>query len=199
VRLTVTWPADQHTEIDFDGRGDVVALSRAAGLTAEDLEALKDERFTAEAASIGKGAAGTGVGLVLEMAEHVINDAASLAALGALLRAAIKRVSARRKRGPAVVSPDALSALAADHAGDSLPTEARYVKTVLLNGDEGMGTDERDVWAVCFAEDFQLTHVIFMSPTGLALGYVRVPTEWYVEGDELGTRSEEDIAAWWER
>lgn len=176
-----------------------MAVSRAAGFTAEDLKALKDDRFSAEGGSIGKGAAGTGVALVLEMAEHVLNDAASLAALGALLRAAVKRVSARRKRGPAVASPDALAALAAYHARESLPDEARYVKTVLLNGDPGMGTDERDVWAVCFAEHFQLAHVIFTSPTGLGLGYVRVPTEWYVEGGELRTRGEADIAAWWRR
>ncbi len=56
-----------------------------------------------------------------------------------------------------------------------------------------------NVWAVCFAEDFQLAHVIFMSPTGLALGYVRVPTEWYFEDGDLKTRHEADIAAWWDR
>jgi hypothetical protein len=199
VRLKITWSADQHSEIDFVGGGDVVAVSRAVGLTADDLGSQPDDRFTVEQGSIGKGSAGTGVGLVLEVAEHVINDAASLAALGALLRAAIKRVSAQRQREPAVANPDALAALAADHVRESLPSEARYVKTVLLNGDPHTGTDQRDVWAVCFAEDFQLAHVICMSPTGLALGYVRVPTEWYFEDGDLKTRDEADITAWWDR
>src|SRR6201999_259869 len=148
MQLTVTWQPDQEREMDYD----MVVIERAIGFQASDLVDLQRDaprsRVSVPTGSIGKGAAGSGVALVLEIAEHVLTDAASAIAVGEVLRRVVKRVSARRNSGPSVVSPDGLAALAADHARNSLPTDARYVKTVLLNGDVGMGTDERDVLAV---------------------------------------------------
>lgn len=197
MRLTATWRAVPGRETD----GDVVFLDRAEGLQPQDLQDLRVDapgEFSADEGTFGKGASGAGVALVLELAEHVINDAASLIAIGAVLRAAIKRVSHRREQQPAVVDPVALAALAADEFRESLEG-AYYYKTVPLNLYEGVGTDERDVYACVFEQADGVVHVIFMSPTGLCLGSVRVPAEMYVgDGGEVITRSAEDIAAWWD-
>jgi hypothetical protein len=197
VELTITWDAQARTETD----GDRVFVERAEGLQPADLEQLQATTdlgsFSVRDGSVGKGAAGPGVAVVFEIAEHVVNDVASLIALGAALRAAIKWVSERRKKPPAIISPEALAALAADHAhGDLAGTY--YIKTVPLNVSEGVGTDERDVWAACFDQpEAGVVHVIFISPSGRVLGHVRVPAEIYIEGASVRRRSEAELREWW--
>jgi hypothetical protein len=196
VRLEVIWGV---TEPETDG--DVVYLDRVVGFGPTDIEALRGQlaegRLTVEPGGVGKGASGPGVALVLEVAEHVVNDVAGLIGVGLALRQAIRRISERRGRSPAIANEQALGALAAAEAANQL-TGARYVHTVPLNVDPGVGTDERDVWAACFDRwDVGLVHVIFMSPSGLVLGQVRVPAEAFMDGAEYRMRSPQDIERWW--
>jgi hypothetical protein len=196
LELTITWSA-----LESETDGDLVLLNRVEGLQPDDLEDLQAATdlgtFSVGHGSVGKGASGSGVALVFDVAEHIVNDTAGLIALGAALRAAIRWVAERRKRPPAIVSPEALAALAADRASRDL-TGTRYVKTVPLNVSEGVGTDERDVWAACFdQDDGGVVHVVFMSPSGLVLGQVRVPTEMYFDGGDIHVRTEADVRSWW--
>lgn len=85
---------------------DMVVIPRAVGLQADDIAELQREvpqgSISVESGSFGKGAAGSGVALVLEIAEDVLNDAGSAIAVGEVVRRVMKRVSARRNREPAV-------------------------------------------------------------------------------------------------
>jgi hypothetical protein len=140
---------------------------------------------------------GPGVGLVLEIAERVIQDVGTLVGLGLGLREIIKLVSQRRGRPPALLNSPALAAVAAASAPDELAGTS-HLRTAPLSVDGAVGTDERDVWASCF-EDVEegFVHVIFLSPSGLLLGHVHVPLEMYFDGAELRRRTEEEITDWW--
>jgi hypothetical protein len=199
MEMTVTWLAQAGTETD----GDRVFVDDAEGLRAADLEELRAvtglDGLSVRDGSVGKGAAGPGIALVFEIGEHVVNDLASLIALGVALRAAIRWVSGRRRRQPAITSPEAMAALAADHARDEL-TGSYYVKTVPLNVSEGVGTDERDVWAACFDRPQRGTvHIVFLSPSGRVLGHVQVPAELYFDGTDIRRRSDDELRGWWKR
>jgi hypothetical protein len=196
MRLEVVWGV-REPETD----GDVVYLDRVVGFAPDDVEALRGDlpegRLTVEPGGVGKGASGPGVALVFEVAEHVVNDTAGLIGIGVALREVILRVSKRRGRRPAIANEAALGALAAAEAANQL-AGARYAHTVPLNVDPGVGTDERDVWAACFdVWEEGLVYVIFMSPSGLVLGQVRVPTEAFMDGDKYRMRSPEEIERWW--
>jgi hypothetical protein len=196
MRFSTTWGVSEG-ETD----GDVVLLEHVTGLTPEDVTALRDELgiddLSVADGSVGKGASGPGAALVLEVIERAINDLGGLIGVGIALQQLIRRVSAKRGRAPATADPNALGALAAAYAQAELG-EARYVHTVPVNVSEGVGTDERDVWTACFDAPAQgLVHVVFMSPSTLVLGHVRVPVEAYFEGGYFRTRTEEEIRAWW--
>lgn len=147
---------------------------------------------------MGKGASGSGVALVLEVAEHVVNDTASLLAVGEVLRRIIKRTSERRGRTPSILDPVALGAVVTTYVADHVDAVGQpWVAP--LNVDPGIGTDARDVWAASFDDPGAgLLHVVYLSPSGLGLGYVRVPVEAYFDGDEYRYRRPDEIARWWQ-
>lgn len=196
MKLSAVWGvAEDETD------GDRVDLDSLDGLRPADLADLERDLelgpLTVAPGSVGKGASGPGAALIIEVAERVLNDTASLLALGAGLHALIQRVTARRKKPPAILDANALGSLAAHYARD-VAGHMRYVKTVALNVQEEIGTDELDVWAACFDDsDAGAVLVVFLSPTGMWLGQVRVPTELYVEDERLHRRSAEEIATWW--
>jgi len=87
MHLEVMWGAQQ-AELD----GDSLLLDRAVGLAVADLAEIPltpSTRARVASGGIGKGASGTGVGVVLEIAEHTVNDLASLIGIGYALRALI--------------------------------------------------------------------------------------------------------------
>ena len=200
MKFSVTWGADR-SETD----GDTVDVECAVGLSGRDLDELRNELATGqqlrvESGSVGKGASGPGVAVILDVAEHVINDAAGLLAIGEALRRIIRRTSERRGRSPSILDADALGAVATTYVTDHLD-DVGQPWVVPLNVSPGVGTDERDVWAAAFDDlsGGQL-HVVFLSPSGLGLGYVRVPIEAFI--DDSGTyrfRTAEDVAHWWRR
>ena len=87
MRFELTWGASDE---------EVTHLERAEGLTSGDLEELSellpDGRFEVAAGSVGKGAAGYGVALLIDV-ERAVADLASLAAIGGLLWKIIDRIS----------------------------------------------------------------------------------------------------------
>ena len=195
-RLEINWrPARAETN------GDTVFLDKVGDLSAElaDLQSASAGSFaTLGQGSHGKGASGAALLTAWEVAEHLLNDTASLIALGYALRDFIRRVTERRGKPPGLINAEALTALAAAAAADELDG-AYHVKTVPLNVDEGVGTDERDVWAVVFDDpDRGRIFLVLMSPSGLGLGALPVPVEWYFDEGELRTRTPEAIAAWWQ-
>jgi len=99
---------------------------------------------------------------------------------------------------PVMEDRDTLGAIASAEPGLSL-TGYRYARTAIVTGAEGMGTDRRDIYASVFAEDDQqgAAIVVFMSPTGLCLGSVRVPAQCFLEQDRWRDRTSEEIAQWW--
>jgi hypothetical protein len=145
MRLEILWGAEQD-ELD----GDQLMVERATAFAAEDLaemNVLPDVAVSVGDGSIGKGAAGTGVALILEVAEHVVADVASLIGIGYALRDLIRRVSGRRGREPAGASALSLAALAAAEtpaiAAD--PDAWYHSRTVPITTDGSVGTDMRDV------------------------------------------------------
>lgn len=196
VDLVITWPAAaQETD------GDRIFLDRVVGLQAEDLQALPQVSCVRRAAvrdgAVGKGASGPGVVLVLEVVERVVQDLSGLVGLGLALREIIRLVSHRRGNPPALLNEAALAALAAASAAEELDG-TYYLRTIPLSVDGTAGTDERDVWASCFeAPEEGAVHVVFLSPTGLVLGHVRVPVELYFDQSAVRRRTARDIARWW--
>ncbi len=193
MHLDVTWPAG---EAELDTRG-AVRVNQAVGFDAEELESVPGAKVQVAQGSFGKGAAGTGVALVLELSEHVLNDTASLIAVGTALRVLIARISQRRGRNPASGSPHTFAALAA--AGTPAiadgPASCSYVRTVPLTTSGSAGTDMRDVWASTFENPTQgLLQVVFSSGTTRYLGTVAIGTEWYSDVSGGHFRSDAALA-----
>jgi hypothetical protein len=186
VQLRATWGA-----FESELENEVVALSHARGFDKASLAQARRELkadVSLEPGSVGKGAAGYGISLVVQVAEHVLTDMAALLALGAALRNVIRRVSATRDRAPAVLDEIALAAVAADEIADRL-AEARWVGTVPITARPGVGTDDRDVWAVCFSDASGLAIVVFVSPSGAVLSVQDVrPLMWW-DGTQWRTGS----------
>jgi hypothetical protein len=195
MRLDVTWGAKE-AELD----GDAVAVERAVGLTHMDLEDAPvppDMAVRAQYGGTGKGASGPGVALVLEIAEHVVNDVGSLIGIGYALRTLISWVSQRRGAEPACASAEALAALAAASSPilSENPEAWYHTRTVPLTTDGGIGTDMRDVWVSAFVnEQAGVVQLVFSSSTTRYLGHAAVATEWYY-GDGVGrVRSDDELA-----
>jgi hypothetical protein len=193
--LQILWGA-QEAELD----GDMPVLDRAIGLRGADFEQAPlppGTRARPTTGGIGKGASGTGVGLALEIAEHAINDIASLIGIGYALRALISRVSHARGQGPAGANAEGLTALAAAEtmAIAEGPDEWYHTRTVPLTTDGSVGTDMRDVWAAAFVSE-SLGHVqlAFYSSTTRYLGSAVVAMEWFFDGSEGVLRSDGDLA-----
>jgi hypothetical protein len=195
-RIAITWGADPR-ELE----GDQLIVARAIGFSPEDLEDVTVPPgigIRIEEASVGKGASGTGVGLILEIAEHIINDAAGLIALGYFARSMIDKVSNRRGRQPADASPTALAALAAAETPSLVeaPEGWYHARTVPLTTDGSCGTDMRDVWASAFVDESRgVVHVVFSSSTTRQLGVAVVGQEWFFDGSAGRIRSDAELAA----
>lgn len=195
MHFEVVW-APEPSELN----GDVVRVDRATGMDGElfrDLEAPRGTVLTAGHAGYGKGASATGVALILEVAEHAVNDLASLIGIGYALRALIKKVSDRRERPPVGASAEALTALAATAGADIVasPDDWYHGRTIPLTTDGSAGTDIRDVWASTFVNEARgLVYVVFSSSTTRYLGSALVPTEWWFDGAEGVLRTDDQLA-----
>jgi hypothetical protein len=196
MEIRVNWrPLPQESD------GDTVSLDQVEGIE-EEFEALQGaapgSQVEVQGGGFGKGASATGIALVILVAERVLSDLSALIDIGTALRSAIARIGQRRGDSrPALINVEGLAAIAASYAGQAL-AGAYYAKTIPLNVSEGVGTDGRDVWLTCFddPEHGQL-HAIFLSPSGLLLGYIRVPVELHYDGETWLERDEEEIARWW--
>jgi hypothetical protein len=197
VRFEVTWSAEE-AELE----GDVVALDRARGLTVDDVEALSAEApaeatLTTSRGGLGKGASGTGVSLVLEIAEHAVNDVASLIGIGYALRALISKISDRRDRHPGGANDATLTALAAAETAAiaDAADDWYHTRTVPLTTSGESGTDLRDVWASTFlSESRGVIEIVFLSPTTRHLGTATVAAEWFSHGDGGHLRTDAELA-----
>jgi hypothetical protein len=195
MRLEVVW-APEHSELD----GDIVHVDRAIGLDRDvlsDVNAPEGTVLTVGDAAYGKGAAGTGVALILEVAEHAVNDVASLIGIGYALRALITTVSKRRERPPVGASAETLAAIAAAKASDVVasPGDWYHARTTPLTTDGSAGTDIRDVWVSAFANEAQgRVYAVFSSSTTRYLGSAVVPTEWWFDGADGVVRTDDQLA-----
>jgi hypothetical protein len=201
---------------EFEGESpdESIDLLASFGLSESDVDELQSSlqkevrgavHLRARVSSVGKGASGPGVALVLEVL-GAVDGLATLWSTGRLLVKFITRVRGKFGHGPTIEDPDTLGAIAAVVVvGDEAPSPAllqdlRYVTTVPLTVGPRVGTDARDIWASVFAlpDEIGGANVVFMSPTGLSLGSVRVPSEMFLRPSEgWETRSPRDIALWW--
>lgn len=200
MRLDVTWGAREAEQHE-----DRLLVERAIGFGVDELSpasGLADVDVSVAPGSFGKGAAGLGVALVFDVAEHLVNDTASLIALGYALRSCIAKISRRREQKPAGASAESLAALSASEAPSIVddPDSWRYLRTVPLTTDGSIGTDMRDVWASTFLNEPQgLLQVVFSSATTRQLGTAIVATEWCAgPGGHIRTDAElaQNLRAW---
>ena len=167
-------------------------LHSLEGLTPTDLQALSDEtgaQVTTRRASVGVGAAGPGVEVILAYAS-IPGDILALVEIGKKIKQVIRKVQSHRATRTVTISDrDTMAAVAAASAtgetADHLTgTRLRSVRN-LSDGEppSWLGTDDRHVWAVVFEHGTQgYVLLFFMSPSGLVLGSARVPLEHYWDG-----------------
>ncbi len=187
--------------IDFDGVGTPPAPAEVEGLTRADLTELSSGidaavRLSTEPGSVGKGASGPGIDLVLHLTEQVLTDGAALFTWGTVLWTLVRRI--RPQRRLAVQDPLTIGALAAaaQPMNESRLRGAHLTGTVCLTGGGvGMGTDARDVWATSFVLDNEMVLVLFTSPSGLVLGEVTVVPEWTSRLGQLDSATVADAFA----
>lgn len=165
-RLTFSVLADEYD-------GNTCAVRPKSGLTPEELpvlaEGLIDLPLVVRPGEVGKGAAGPGIDLFVQVAERAMNDGASLAAYGTLLWQLVKRVKARQDHTLAVQDPATIGALAvgSDPSNVDRLAGASVMPTVCLTGGgPGMGTDSRDVWVTPVVLQDERVWAIFSSPSG---------------------------------
>jgi len=186
---------------DIDGKGALPAPAEVEGLTLADLTELSSGidaavRLSTEPSSVGKGASGPGIDLVLHLTEQVLTDGAALFAWGSALWTLIRRI--RPQRRLAVQDPLTIGALAAaaQPMNESRLRGAHLTGTVsLTGGGVGMGTDARDVWATSFVLANERVLVLFTSPSGLVLGEVTVVPEWTSRLGQLDSATVADAFA----
>lgn len=193
MELRVTW-APSAAETD----GDTVFVERIIGFDAlGDLDLPRGLRANLGVGGYGKGASGLGAALVLDVAEHVVNDTAGLIGIGYALKALVDRISGRRGSPPQGADAECLAALASVRAEavTKRPEDWFHTRTVPLTTDGLSGTDVRDVWASCFLnETIGFVQVVFMSSTTTYLGTAAVATEWWFDGSQGAIRNDEDLA-----
>jgi hypothetical protein len=158
---------------------------KVVGLRPEDLPELEElwpaAKLSTRVGEVGKGASGPGVTLVIEMVERVINDGGSFISWGTLLWHTIRYL--KRRRPDRSINLDDPRTIAAVGAARALGLQARIAKAYfkdclpLTGGGPQVGTDLRDVWQAVFVTDDGWVLAIFMSPSGLVLGQVTVPSE----------------------
>jgi len=177
-RITVALHNDEYD-------GSRVDASQVPGLRKQDLpevqELLPGTVLSTEPGEVGRGAAGPGATLVIEVIERTVNDTASLLAWGTALLAVIRRLRRRHARTVNLDDPGTVAAVAAAQVPtlhDRLRGSRFVSSTCLGGGDPRTGTDSRDVWVSTFATGDGWWLMLFSSPTGLVLGEVAVPAEW---------------------
>jgi hypothetical protein len=196
MRLEIRWPMEED-EWPYEDDG---LLDHAVGLHGSDLDELRallpsDATVTTEASSVGKGASGLAVALVVDI-ERVVGDAANLIALGAALWGVIRHLRKRRKLVPTVADDATFAALGAAAYADEV-VGMKYRGVIPISASPSMGSDFRDIWAVEFSDEVGGSLLlIFMSPTGLCLGTARVPFEAYMDVSGFVHRTPEQIKQW---
>lgn len=199
MRLELRWATADYVTLPIGEALDAVEVTGMADI--ELAEASKSfsggATISAEVSSQGKGASGPAIAIVVEI-ERFATDTATLIGIGTALFALIRRVRARFSREPVVEDLSTLGALAAAAAPEGL-TGHRFVATVPVTALPGVGTNDSDIWASCFKgpDDESMATVVFMSPSGLCLGAVKVPAETYRDGDGMHRRNAEDLRRWW--
>jgi len=199
VRLELRWATAEYVTLPIGESLDVVEVTGMADI--ELAEASKPfaggAAISAEVSSQGKGASGPGIAIVVEI-ERFATDTGSLIAIGSALFALVRRLRTRFGREPVVEDLTTLGALAAAAAPEGL-TGHRFVATVPVTASPGVGTNDSDIWASCFKgpDDEGMATVVFVSPSGMCLGTVKVPAETYRNGDGAHRRSAEDLRMWW--
>jgi hypothetical protein len=170
-----------HGECD----GVLIDATRVPGLPDDDLfelaRLLPGAQLSVEPAEVGKGAAGPGATLVVEVLERAMNDGASVLAWGGALLAAIRWLRVRHHKRVNLDEPRTIGAVAAAQhpvLRDQLLGSRFATSVCLTGGGPGIGTDARDVWASSFVTNDGWVLILFSSPTGLVLGHAVVPTEW---------------------
>jgi hypothetical protein len=186
--------------------GDAVDTEKIEGLRSTDLPALQSAlreaggsgELTVQPGGVGKGAGGPGVELVLEVAERMFNDGASVLALGAALWALVRRVTSNSSRQLSIQDPDTLGVLAVSatpEARQRLIGSHMMTPTCLTGGGPGMGTDARDVWVTPVILPTGDVWAVFSSHSGMVLGEVTVPAEWTAARGQLEPDQARDVFA----
>lgn len=195
VRLTFTATGRE------EEAGSVVGVGLGPELAWEDLPAISDETSataTLRPGGVGVGAAGPGIELVLQYSSEALTTMTGLVFVGEKLHALIRRLRARRGR-PTVKDSQTIAALAATEASrryDDLAGMQLYDSRMIVGSSppQWAGTDSRHVWASTFTHptDGYLL-VVFVSGSGMLLGFARVPLETYYDGTSWQMRSSEDV------
>lgn len=180
-------------------------LDSLVGLSPADLDnfsAGTGTSLSTRPGSVGVGAAGPGVELILTFAS-IPGDFVSFVAIGQMIRSVVKQIQSRRQRPITVSDPNTMSALAAASVKTDLHDQLKgtRLKSVrnLFGGEppNWLGTDTRDIWAVTFEHETEgYTFIIFMSSSGLVLGQAEIPLESYWDGTKYQQRTPEDVARW---
>jgi hypothetical protein len=178
--------------MDGEYDGTAVDLARVEDASAEAVDEAQQRdpaaTVSVQPGSTGKGAAGPGIELVLQVAEDVLNDGASVFAWGTVLWAIIRRVRRRGNRRVQAQDPKTIGFLAASAKPnhEHRLAGAELVTTVCLTGGgPDMGTDLRDIWATSFLLPSGDVWVLFSAPDGGILGEVTVPARWTPERGEI--------------
>lgn len=193
TRLEITWGVSEE-EYESD------TPTGLSPLDLQDLHSLAPEgtRLGVQPGSVGKGAAGYGTTLLIDLAIGVTGGL--IVEAGKVAWKMIKEISSRRGgESPEISDPFSLGVVAAGAVSPAIQETlvgCRYRATVGITGSVGAGTDARDIWAACFDGDGYAV-VIFVSPSGLCLGTVKVPAEFALVDDEWKQRTPDDIAEWW--
>jgi hypothetical protein len=177
MRLDVVWvPAPNERD------GDRVSIARASGFEAAALaEVVVPRGVTVKVGrgGYGKGAEGSGIALILEVAERVLVDGAAFYAVGQALKTLVHGISDRRHGHPAAADAMSLAALAAVDSETIAehPEQWLHARTIPLTSDGSIGMASTDIWASVFLNDARdLMHVVFASSSTRYLGSVLLPT-----------------------
>jgi hypothetical protein len=191
MQFTLIWPPGE-AELN----GDVVDAARAIGAHGDDLTELRaqlpaDATLVVRPGSMGVGASGPALAIVIEV-ERFAGDTASLIAIGGLLWGLIKKLKAKRRYEPLTEDPTTMAALGAEPLSKRL-RGARYLYTVPVKASPGVGTDRRDVWAAVFIDGKEHDGnvlLLLLSPSGRCLGLLNVETEFFFDGTQWVERTD---------
>jgi hypothetical protein len=190
VKLRVTFAATDEDEV----------------LSPDDLAEIEHivagGRASTEPGEVGVGGAGPGITVVLEIAERAVNDFGSWVGLGLALRELIRWRKNKSHRNATITDENAFKAVAAcalpaAWRDELSPTDYSGCKPLLGRaplGSKWVGTDERDMWVATFKRPGDAIFV-YLAPTGVVLGYVRVPLQTYFDGTEWVSRNDKDLDA----